>query len=54
VASQWGHPVVKTIVGEGAVMDYGLSEGAVLVGEGSGGIAMLPITMTFDALLTLE
>jgi phosphomannomutase len=53
VASQWGQPVTKTIVGEGTVMDVGISEGAVLVGEGSGGIAMLPISMTFDALLTL-
>jgi phosphomannomutase len=53
VAAQWGYPVLKTIVGEGAVIDYGLSEGAVLVGEGSGGIAMLPVTMTFDAFLTL-
>lgn len=53
VAQRFSQPVCRTIVGEGAVVDYGLSEGAVLVGEGSGGVAMLPVTMTFDALLTL-
>jgi phosphomannomutase len=53
VAAMYGQPVQRTFVGEGYVMDYGVSEGAVLVGEGSGGVAMLPVTMTFDALLTL-
>ena len=53
VAGRWRQPILRTLVGEGCVMDTGLSEGAVLVGEGSGGVAMLPVTMTFDALLTL-
>jgi len=53
VAAKYGQSVQRTVVGEGSVMDIGLSEGAVLVGEGSGGVAMLPVTMTFDALMTL-
>ena len=34
-------------------MDRGLEEDAVLAGEGSGGVGVLPITLTFDGLLTL-
>ena len=34
-------------------MELGLEEGAVLAGEGNGGVAVLPTTMTFDASLTL-
>ncbi len=45
--------VVRTSVGESYVMDRGLEEGAVLAGEGSGGVGALPVTLTFDALLTL-
>src|SRR5580704_7940484 len=40
VAEGFGQSVQRTLVGEGYVMDHGLAEGAVLVGEGSGGVAM--------------
>jgi phosphomannomutase len=53
VAERFGQTVLRTPVGEGHVMDVGLSEGAALAGEGAGGVAMLPVTMTFDGLLTL-
>jgi phosphomannomutase len=53
VARRFGQTVLRTMVGEGHVMDAGLSEGAALAGEGSGGVAMLPVTMSFDGLLTL-
>lgn len=53
VAAEYGQPVIRTLVGEGYVMDDGIEQSAVLAGEGSGGIAALPATMTFDALLTL-
>lgn len=53
VAEEFGQEVIRTSVGEGHVMDRGLEEGAVLAGEGSGGVGALPMTMTFDATLTL-
>ena len=53
VAGRFGQSVVRTAVGEGYVMDRGLQEGAVLAGEGSGGVGVLPLTMTFDAASTL-
>jgi len=53
VAAHFGQQVIRTSVGESHVIDQGLAEGAVLAGEGSGGVAILPSTMTFDALLTL-
>ncbi len=53
VAAAHGQQVVRTLVGESNVIDQGLAEGAVLCGEGSGGVAPLPVSMTFDALLTL-
>jgi len=53
VAASHGQTVIRTTVGEGHVVDRGLEEGAVLAGEGSGGVGPLPTTMTFDALLTL-
>ncbi|HYK88544.1 MAG TPA: phosphoglucosamine mutase [Acidobacteriota bacterium] len=53
VARELGQKVIRTSVGESHVIDEGLAEGAVLAGEGSGGVAALPSTMTFDALLTL-
>lgn len=53
VAARYGQPVIRTSVGEGYVIDRGLSEGAAMAGEGSGGVSALPATMTFDALLTL-
>ncbi len=53
VAARYGQPVLRTAVGESHVIDYGIAEGAVLAGEGCGGVAPLPATMTFDALLAL-
>src|SRR5438552_9363092 len=53
VAERYGQTVLRTNVGEGHVIDRGLTEGAVLAGEGSGGVAALPATTTFDSLLTL-
>ncbi|MBI2297379.1 MAG: hypothetical protein HYU66_00255 [Armatimonadetes bacterium] len=53
VAARYGQQVQRTPVGEGYVVDCGVAEEAVLAGEGSGGVAILPATMTFDALLTL-
>ncbi len=53
VAAGFGQKVIRTAVGESHVIDQGLAENAVLAGEGSGGVAALPVSMTFDALLTL-
>jgi len=53
LARQYGQRVIRTSVGEGYVIDRGLEEGAVLAGEGNGGVGALPTTMTFDAMLTL-
>jgi len=53
VARRHGQTVLRAAVGEGYVMDRGLAENAVLAGEGSGGVGMLPATMTFDGLLTV-
>ncbi|MFH1964886.1 MAG: hypothetical protein ABIJ42_05025 [Acidobacteriota bacterium] len=46
--------LIRTQVGEAHVMNRGLEEGAILAGEGSGGVAALPVTMTYDGLLSLE
>ncbi len=53
LAREHGQLVIRAPVGESHVIDQGLAEGAVLAGEGSGGVAALPSTMTFDALMTL-
>jgi phosphomannomutase len=53
VARRHGQKVIRASVGEGYVMDRGLEEEAVLAGEGSGGVGVLPLTMTFDAMLAL-
>jgi phosphomannomutase len=53
LASTWGQPVFRAPVGESFVMDKAMEEGAVVAGEGSGGVASLPWSATFDALLTL-
>jgi phosphomannomutase len=44
---------VRSAVGEGPVVDAGVLEDAVLAGEGSGGVAVLPASVTFDAALTV-
>lgn len=53
VAAGFGCQVCRTAVGEAHVIDQGLAEEAVLAGEGSGGVAALPASVTFDGLLTL-
>jgi phosphomannomutase len=40
-------------VGESQIVDLGLAEGAVLAGEGSGGVAVLPLNVVYDGLLAL-
>ncbi|MEJ2077421.1 MAG: hypothetical protein P8020_05285 [Acidobacteriota bacterium] len=53
VAAEFDQKVVRTAVGESFVMDRGVELEAVVAGEGSGGVAALPASMTFDALLSL-
>ncbi len=53
VAAQYSQTVARTPVGESQVLERGLEIEAVLAGEGSGGVAVLPASMTFDALMTL-
>jgi len=53
VAREYGRQCIRTNVGEGFVMDRALTEDAALAGEGNGGVAVLPHTATFDALLSL-
>lgn len=53
VAQRAGCGVLRAPVGESRVIGRGLDEDAVLAGEGSGGVAILPASMTFDALLAL-
>jgi phosphomannomutase len=53
VAARYRQPVLRAPVGESHVIDHGMAEGAVLAGEGSGGVAALPSSLTFDALATL-
>jgi phosphomannomutase len=53
VARSHGQRVVRGPVGESAVVDLGLAEGAVLAGEGSGGVAVLPLGAAYDGLLAL-
>ncbi|MCC7491205.1 MAG: hypothetical protein IT204_02605 [Fimbriimonadaceae bacterium] len=53
VAARYGQQVQRTAVGEADVIDVGLADEAVLAGEGSGGVAVLPATTTFDGLLTV-
>ena len=48
-----GTDLIRTQVGEAHVMNRGLEDGAILAGEGSGGTAALPVTMTYDGLLAL-
>ena len=46
--------LIRAQVGEAHVLNRGLEDGAILAGEGSGGVAALPVTMTYDGLLSLE
>ena len=53
VAERHRQPVLRTAVGESHVIDLGFDEGATIVGEGSGGVAALPVVSSFDGILTL-
>jgi phosphomannomutase len=53
LASSHGQRVVRGPVGESQIVDLGLAEGAVLAGEGSGGVAVLPLDTVYDGLLAL-
>ncbi len=53
VARCYGQPVIRTQIGEGHVIDRGLTERATVAGEGSGGVALLPDSTAFDGLLAL-
>ena len=53
VARAHGQRVLRGPVGESQIVDLGLAEGAVLAGEGSGGLAALPFSMVYDGLLAL-
>ncbi len=48
-----GQRVIRGPVGESQIVDLGLAEGAVLAGEGSGGVAVLPLGVAYDGLLAL-
>jgi phosphomannomutase len=53
VARAHGQHVVRGPVGESQIVDLGLAEGAVIAGEGSGGVAVMPLNVAYDGLLTL-
>jgi len=53
LARACGQRVIRGPVGESQVVDLGLAEGAVLAGEGSGGVAVLPHGVAYDGLLAL-
>ena len=53
LARAHGQPVIRGPVGESQIVDLGLAEGAVIAGEGSGGVAVLPLNMAYDGLLAL-
>lgn len=53
LARAHGQRVVRGPVGESQIVDLGLAEGAVIAGEGSGGVAVLPLNVAYDGLVTL-
>ncbi len=53
LARAHGQGVIRGPVGESQIVDLGLAEGAVLAGEGSGGVAVLPLGVAYDGLLAL-
>jgi phosphomannomutase len=53
LARDHGQRVIRGPVGESHVVDLGLAEGAVLAGEGSGGVAVKPLDVAYDGLLAL-
>jgi phosphomannomutase len=53
VARRYGQPTIRTLIGEGYVIDKALAEHAIVAGEGSGGVAAPPFAHTFDAFQNL-
>jgi phosphomannomutase len=53
LARSLGQRVIRGPVGEGQIIDLGMAEGAVVAGEGSGGVAVLPLDAAYDGLLAL-
>ncbi len=53
LARSHGQRVLRGPVGESHIIDLGLAEEAVLAGEGSGGVAVLPLGVAYDGLLAL-
>jgi phosphomannomutase len=53
LAQAHGQRVMRGPVGESQIVDLGLAEGAVLAGEGSGGVAVMPLDVAYDGLLAL-
>lgn len=53
VARTYGQPVIRTLIGEGFVVDRALAERAVVAGEGSAGVTVLPTMTAFDGFLVL-
>jgi phosphomannomutase len=53
LARSYGQRVIRGPVGESHIVDLGLAEEAVLAGEGSGGVAVLPLGVAYDGLLAL-
>jgi phosphomannomutase len=53
LARAHGQRVIRGPVGESQIVDLGLAEGAVLAGEGSGGVSVMPLDVAYDGLLAL-
>jgi len=53
VAERHGARIVRTKIGEGNVIFRAINEDAVLAGEGSGGVALMPVSRAFDGFLTM-
>jgi phosphomannomutase len=53
LARSHDQPVIRGPVGEGQIVDLGLTEGASIAGEGSGGGAVLPHGVAYDGMLAL-
>jgi len=53
VAERRGGRIIRTKIGEGYVIFRAVNEDAVLAGEGSGGVALMPVSRAFDGFLTM-
>lgn len=53
IVQQRGGTLIRTKIGEGNILFRAINENAMLGGEGSGGVAYLPINRAFDGFLTM-